>query len=294
MSPASLSRLFEKVAFLWNNGSDGTTSTVRIPPELLDKVVDYLHDDRQALLALSLVSKKTTLTRSRGHLFSTIVFTTDSQFDNFLLLLDRPWTSFTFSVQTLHLKDLFHTTRNYRYRSLSSQSIERVISHLSNVEGVWLTSISWRVIPSHIRDILFHCLQITDLQLDRVEFYGDEEPCEFFSILAPKPNGSISFYDILSDDAMEFSPTPSIFQQPLHIKSLDTNALVRFLGGNLLNSCPRLTVDSLHLRLPSLTSMERNNHIRFISNFIQHVGPSLQRLFVELSLPFYKSGRLYT
>ena len=95
----------------------GRDSSTVLPPELLDQVIDHLHDDKPALLALGLVSKQT-LVRSRGHLFSKLEFTwidntlvtnqeVNRQFNAFLSLLEVPWTTFTFATELLYIDNLF-------------------------------------------------------------------------------------------------------------------------------------------------------------------------------------------
>ncbi len=74
------------------------------PQELLDHIIYFLHDDRQTLIVLSLVSKQTML-RSRHHLFSDLEFTNEDRRSNkFFALLDVPWTTFTHVFQSLCIK----------------------------------------------------------------------------------------------------------------------------------------------------------------------------------------------
>ena len=73
------------------SGNDNNTAIGTFAPELLDQIIDHLHNDRPTLLHLGLISRQT-LIRSRFHLFSELEFNPhnggDRKFDMFLALLD--------------------------------------------------------------------------------------------------------------------------------------------------------------------------------------------------------------
>ena len=76
-----------------------------MPQELLDDIIDFLHDDRQMPLALSFVCKQT-MVKSRHHLFSSLEFINeDRKLNTFFSLLDVPWMAFTDVVKSLCVKD---------------------------------------------------------------------------------------------------------------------------------------------------------------------------------------------
>ena len=76
-----------------------------MPQELLDRIIDFLCDDRQTPLALSFICKQT-MVKSRHHLFSALEFINeDRKLNAFFALLDVPWTAFTDVVKSLCVKD---------------------------------------------------------------------------------------------------------------------------------------------------------------------------------------------
>ncbi|KAF5382136.1 hypothetical protein D9615_004301 [Tricholomella constricta] len=255
-----------------------------MPPELLDQIIDRSRNDRPTLLALGLVSKQT-LARSRHYLFSTVEFDdNDKHFDTFLGLLDAPWTSFTAATVSLHVKDLFHSTRGYTYRP--KRNILRILSSLTHLTTLWVTSTSWRCIPSHIRQFFFQ-LRITDLQFDSVEFY-ESEFVEFFSMLQPS-TAMITAYNLKHEDGDDLSAISSIFQQQFRLKTLDSYSLVllKDVWDPLRFKDLNVTVESFHLRLLDLATSDRETSTAFISRFLTHIGPSLKRLFINISEPHF-------
>lgn len=270
------------VKFL-TSGDDDSSMSARMLPELLDRTIDHLCDDKRTLLALGLVSKQT-LARSRRYLFSTVEFNdNDGHFDAFLTLLDAPWTSFTSAVQSLHVKDLFHVTRGYTYPAKTN--IPRIVANLTHLKTLRVASVSWLCIPPHIRDFFFQ-LNTADLELDSVEFY-ENELVELFSILPPSLE-TLSLYNLQYDDIHDLSGKSSIFQRRFRFKSLDTSSLVllKDVWDPAVTKTLDITVESFHLRLLALMSRERDLYTPFISRFLQRAGPSLHSLFIILSEPF--------
>ena len=260
-----------------------------IPPELLDHIIDHLRDDRITLWTCGLVSKQT-LARSRTHLFSNLEFDDDdSHFDAFLTLLDTPWTSFTSAVKSLHIKDSFHQTGLYEYRH--NKNIPRIVSNLPNLKALWLTSISWAYIPLHIRDFFFK-LNIADFQLDSVLFSLNYDLVNLFCRLQPSLH-SLSMYNLHFGQTHDLSLDLSTFQRPFHFKTFDSISLIPFkdVWDPATTKDPDITVESFHLRLNSLSSVERKLYAPFISRFLHHIGPSLRRLIINISCPFFSSGK---
>ncbi|KDR70102.1 hypothetical protein GALMADRAFT_145126 [Galerina marginata CBS 339.88] len=293
-----------------------------LPPELLDRIIDSLHDDRRALLALSLASKRT-LVRSRAHLFTKLEFKytdtafealvakqkiartryfytkleiddADRHFDDFLALLDAPWTSFALTTQSIHINGLFHRTRRHEYRP--NKNIPLIAANLPNLKTLCLTSILWPCIPRHIADFFFE-LDLAHMQLDSVDFtmHPQNGFVELFRRLQPAIKSvtlyNLQFYD---EEIPDLSKELSIFQLRMQFESLDTCSLLllKDVWDPLRTKHLEVTVDSFHLRLIPMTIRDRELYTPFMSRFLQHVGPSLQRLFVKLSDPYFASEAL--
>ncbi|KAF8804061.1 hypothetical protein BYT27DRAFT_7340372 [Phlegmacium glaucopus] len=288
-------RLFGRIlpTSLDNSGDDNNTPC---PPELLDRIIDHLHNDRLTLLALGLTSTQT-LIRSRLHLFANLEFNHgDKQFDAFLALLDSPWTSFTYAVESLNIKGIFNRLAGDNYKYHPTRNIPRITANLQNLKTLRLTSISWPYIPRHVRDLFFQ-LDITNLHLDSVEFtmYQQNDVLELFMRLQPSIK-SITLYNLQfnDDDIPDLSRDASIFRRQIHLETLDTTSLLLLKdvwdpqGTNDLD----VTVESFHLRLPQMSRLNREAYTPFISRFLQRVGPSLHHLFIKLSDPYFDSHAL--
>jgi len=69
-----------------------TMSTAHLPPELLDHIIDLLHDSRAALRNCCLVSKSW-IPRTRSHLFADIKFNTEGKLESWEEIFPDPSTS---------------------------------------------------------------------------------------------------------------------------------------------------------------------------------------------------------
>ncbi|KAG5651537.1 hypothetical protein H0H81_008299 [Sphagnurus paluster] len=246
--------------------------------ELLDRIIDQLKGDSAALLALGLTSRQT-LPRSRQHLFATVEFDgNDSHFDAFLALVDVPWTSFTTAVGFIHVKDLFwrdSVTRVYKH----TRNAPRILLNLPNINKVWITSVPWFCIPSHIRLLFLHP-KISELQLDRIECH-DNDFVDLFSMIPPSVE-IITAFNMRYMEINDIADKVSIFQRPFRFKTLDSVSLeqFRYVWDSSKLADGDITVDSFHVRL--LYHMYDAN-LPFISKFLRHIGPSIRRLFIEIS-----------
>ena len=286
-----------------------------LPLELLDQIIDHLYDDKPTLLTLGLVSKQT-LVRSRGHLFSKLEFSCHNyfdtlvtkqnffrttklkcndgnrQFDAFLSLLEAPWTTFTFTVEFLHINNLFwHPTTGYRY--CPNRNIPRIAARLPNLKSLWLTSIAWICVPPHIQEFFFQ-LNVADLQLDCIEF-EPTYPNDFVELFSRFQSSvkTLTLYNIVLDDIPDLSKQHSIFHRRFRFKSLDSHSLVFFVDvwdPSVTNDLD-IAVESFHLRLDSLTQRERELYTPFISRFLQCFGQSVHRLFINISGPYLCLGK---
>jgi len=272
------------------SGDDNNTGIGVFAPELLDQIIDHLHNDRPTLLCLGLTSRQT-LIKSRLYLFSQVEFKKDDdrQFDTFLTLLEAPWTSFSNAVESLHVKQLFYP-RGYKH--LPNKNLPRILANLPNLKTLRLTSLIWPYIPPHIHDFFLQT-NIVDLHLDSVEFTtyrpGKIDIVELFTRLQPSIK-SIGLYNLQFDDEPipNLSQYSSTFRRRIHLTTLDTCSLLLLkdvwdpLHANDLD----ITVESFYVRLVPLTRSDRAAYTPFFSRFLRQVGPSLQHIFMKLSDPY--------
>ena len=273
------------------SGDDNNTAIGVFAPELLDQIIDHLHNDRRTLLRLGLTSRQT-LIRSRFHLFSELEFKKDHdgdrQFNMFLALVEAPWTSFTNAVESLHVKELFYR-RGFKY--FPNKNFPRILANLPNLKTLRLTSVYWPFIPPHIREFFLQT-NIVDLQLDSVDFTNRPEKTdivEIFVRLQPSIK-SITLYNLQfhEEPIPNLSQHSSTFRRPIHLTSLDTCSLLLFkdvwdpLHANDLD----ITVESFHVRLVAMTRNDRAAYTPFFSRFLRQVGPSLHHIFIKFCDPY--------
>jgi len=273
------------------SGDDNNTASGVFAPELLDQIIDHLHNDRRTLLRLGLTSRQT-LIRSRFHLFCELEFKKDHdgdrQFSMFLALVEAPWTSFTNAVESLHIKELFYR-RGFKY--LPNRNFPRILANLPNLKTLRLTSVYWPFIPPHIREFFLQT-NIMDLQLDSVDFTNRPDKTDIVEIFVRFHSSikSITLYNLQFYD----EPIPNLtqhsltFRRPIHLTTLDTFSLLIFkdVWDPLHTNDLDITVESFHVRWVPMTWNERTAYLPFISRFLRLVGPSLRHIFIKLSDPY--------
>lgn len=277
-------------------GSSGDDSPFSdIPPEILDHIIDFLHNDRRTLLVLSLVSKQT-LVRSRFYLFSNLKFVNeDRKINAFFALLDVPWTSFAHIVESLRIKEQFNRLGTKERGPFTAKHTSRIIDNLSNLRTLRLTYVPWPYYPFYIGDIFFQ-FNLTDFHLDSVALRTDDTTdfVNFSARLQPSLQ-SISLYNLEYDDAHipDLSANSTVFRRPIHLKKLDTYSLLllKSVWDPLHSSELDITVESFHLRFANMPGEIREAYTPFISRFLKHVGPSLYHLSIKLTEAYCRNGK---
>lgn len=98
-----------------------------------------------ALLSFGLVCGRA-LIKTRHILFSNLEFTKNEDFEQFLKLVDAPWTSFTLAIKEIHLADLFHPhDHDYRdqidYKDRIEPLQRQVTEHIrTSALDIWMES----------------------------------------------------------------------------------------------------------------------------------------------------------
>ncbi|KAF8348902.1 hypothetical protein F5887DRAFT_1071049 [Amanita rubescens] len=256
------------------------------PPEILEELIDRLHSTT-ALLSFGLVCRRA-LIKTRHILFSNLEFTKNEDFEQFLELVDAPWTSITLAVKEICLTDLFHP-HHHEYRCQIGST--RIASNLANVKSLcifvhrlWPIG-GWKVIPRSILDVIFQ-LKIHDLQLDTLGMSTAQDMVMLFRRLPSIK--TLAFQRLRYDDVKysDLSDHLSIFRRPLHFRMLDNDSLA-FLKDVLdpsINPDLNVTVHTFHLRAPDLPTYGACNPLTW--RFLQHVGHSIERLLITFQEPF--------
>lgn len=281
----TLSRIFRFGKTRNHNMVEVDPNRLCLPPEIIDEIIDYLHDDKKALLLLSRVSKRA-LVRSRRYLFHTVhIIEDDRRLEGFLYLVSSPWTSFTFAVKRILLEGLFKP----RYRWRPVRKISRVAANLCNVATVCISSThnrcsSWALIPIDLRKILFQ-MKMQDLRLDSLELYHHGSLKNFLDMFPPSIK-SLSLSNLRFGKILFPSNAASVLR---HVKFtlLDTSSLVLFKGAFdvMVSNQISITVDAFHLRLFA-SSVERDIVV-FKAKILKHVGPSIKHLLIDLGGKYF-------
>jgi len=131
-------------------------SNPRLPAELLDHVVDFLHDTKYALRSCCLVSKLW-IPRTRMHLFADVTFLAETRLESWKETFPDPSTSPAHYTKTLFIDCLLVTVSDAEAGGWI-RSFSRVMHLKMLALGIGCTSASWRSLY-HISQI-FTCHQI--------------------------------------------------------------------------------------------------------------------------------------
>lgn len=263
-----------------------TTTTMIIPVEILDRIIDDLYDDRKALLSLGLVCYQTLL-RSRHHLFSTLdLGDNDIRFGKFLALVDVPWTSFTLAVKRIRLQGLFNSRHSKRLHA--DCDISRISGNLRCVESVWLMPsyawcIGWQCIPTHVLELISR-LHLRDLQLYSINFEGPEHVVDLFSRLQrASAVENLVLYNLRGEETLKGLDDSSLFSRHFRFALLDSCSLQ--LWQHIWE--PLITKKELDVKVETLylrsLSRSEEHQIPSLSKFLSFAGPSIQRLRFDIA-----------
>lgn len=238
--------------------------------ELVDIIIDYLHEDKPSLGACGAVCKSW-LPPSRYHLFSSVRL--DNSLGAFLDLLDSPTTSIPPHVRSLRIK----------YGSHTSDAIPRLARHLLAVRYLYLERICFSELSTEAR---LACLsselfkQVTSLNLDHVIFDSLDQLAELTC--------SYPFLEHLFLSRVNWEHTsPSItykWSLPASLRVLELRHIPNqhtFI--NTLFDYRKHHIETVHLSLIPKAA------IHSTVTFLRNIGVHLHHLRFD---PLYNSGML--
>jgi hypothetical protein len=251
------------------------------PPEILDEIIENSRDDRKALLSLGWIAKRA-LIRSRRYLFSALQFDNDEEdWDHFLDLVDVPWTSFTSSVNHIHIKGLFS---DWDYHD-PSRNAPRIKANLCNLKSVWLTTtpscrIKWHDIPPHFLDLMFQP-SVRDLQFDSVNIRRPDDVIDLFDRLQTSTHPPV-FYGLFCHYPPDSSHDLAVFRRPFRFALLDalTLTMCRNVWDPLMTE--NLDVRAHTFYVGQMANVDALDSVPFVSRFLSHIGPSVERLVINM------------
>jgi hypothetical protein len=241
-----------------------------IPPEIVDQIIDALHDDKKSLAACALVYSKW-LAPSRRHLFRKVALTTEN-IQAFLNLLDSPHS-------TLHkfTKNLAMEEGVYSGEMWFSESISELADKLVRVETLRVHGVSWGELSEEGAGSLIDGFQqVTSLDLDLIALdyltplvklvcsfpLLEQLSCQSIILCAPDEEDNIAAQEYILPAC-----TKSVYLR------LPEERVVDWLNEQP-GVCKMNTVCIL---------FKDQSLIPCVSNYIKTIGKSLQHL--ELSMP---------
>ncbi|KAF9484837.1 hypothetical protein BDN70DRAFT_57620 [Pholiota conissans] len=162
--------------------------SIDLPQETLEEIIDFLYDDRQALLTCSLASRKL-VPVCRYHLFSEVSLESN-RLCRFLELLDVPWSSFANMVSKIIVNGPRQISSPTRTKAAPIQpdyvpdDNSRLRERLSRVSAVRFINLCPGDIPASFWRLLEEMKAIKAIEAHRVAFRC---PNNFFGYLSSLP-----------------------------------------------------------------------------------------------------------
>jgi hypothetical protein len=234
---------------------------VQLPPELIDTILDHLHDDKLALSACSLVRKTWTHT-ARYHLFADVNIESESGCTNLLRLL-RPGSAAIPYIRRLRI--MVNVGCRFWNETLPS------LANFERIQSVSIAYLPWGYMTLHARStFLNHFTTATRLYLHEgiATLTSLAHMIAAFSRLDTLIINNIDL-DLLGWDDVQ--PSLSTLRPPrdlhaLELRRFDASVLLSWLGSS-----------GISLRSVSLRGISTNK----IQPFLDAIGPSLEELWCE-------------
>jgi len=248
-----------------------------LPQELVDMIIDQLHNDRDALSVCALVCRSW-LPTARVHLFGSIALAKRTDFANLIGLLDGS-PVLTGSVHTITIYgDLPFSLGADTYEWLGEAF--KVMSRLEKVKKIRWWAVDWGVVECVLRGCPYTLPQVPELCADGVRFASVENIVSFFRTSTNVT--SLSLHDIHVTD-LEPSNMPSLFTHSrprLRRLSLMNNGTNGPLVDLLLLSQFELDLRSLHMAwTPQLGSLVIKSRFQTL---LGAVASTVQELLVVM------------
>lgn len=254
------------------------------PPEIIDAIVDYLHNDKMALLACSLC--RDFIPSSRYHLFSEIIIQPRTT-DLFILLdlLSSPhghiapyarrlvFDNITKFIYCYGVEDVAHAIRN----------IPRLTSCLPFVKSLRISNTDFEQVPQEITThLVSHLRHFRDLHLNSLHFYRFSEFVDLVSAFSSLETIYIKRLTWTHNGRTVLSLRRASPKLTWHIKAVRR-------GGNLSDLAEWLNA---HEPIPIVRSLYYDagcaKEADFIGRLLQRTAPSLRHL--QVSFPVFSDS----
>lgn len=248
-----------------------------LPQELIDRIIDQLHEDKSALASCALVNKQWVY-RSHYHLFHTITLRADKEYiiDKFLDSIHcqipriRP-----FYLDVRHIRFFQHTSRPFPECEQSTPLSHKLVSRLAFFPNVHALTISVGGPIETTTSSILHSVfgHVTKLALRGLQF-PDISKMTF--LLSGFP--ALEVLDLQVDFVTRYS------EEEQHLQSEYSIPVFASLRSLQLDSWPSKALYpwfSSHQRLPKLTCLALvldDHDPKHIGNLLAKFGPQLEKL----------------
>lgn len=173
----------------------------RLPQELVDMVLDELHNDKYSLCAGSLVSRSW-LRAAQTHLFASITLTKSTDFTGLNALLEESPRLADFVLTVTFYGDLPFSLGADAYEWL--EDAFKIVSKLKNIRKINWWAFDWGVVETLFKDRMCTFPPVSELCADGVRFASVENLVLFFRT---------------------FSTVTSLTLRDIHVTGLDLSAM---------------------------------------------------------------------
>ncbi|KAF8970481.1 hypothetical protein BDZ97DRAFT_1914763 [Flammula alnicola] len=273
--------------------------SIDLPQETLEEIIDFLFEDREALLACSLASRKL-VPVCRFHLFSEVTLESN-RVCRFLELLDVPWSSFANTVSRIvitgprQLKPLSRAQAAAMRPEYVPEDNSRLRERLAGVTSVRFINLCPGDIPVSFWRLLEEMKAIKAIEAHRVAFrcptnffgYLSSLPLlESLSITRPAMTLDSRWEQHLGDDHLTSRPPGNLFRVPLldirRLSDMPGHPSMGILAGLavlgwLLDKNPMPSVHSLRFNLDCDQKMTT-----LLRSYFDNNGSTIKKLWITL------------
>lgn len=278
-TPLSWAELFGKDASHAGD-SDATSERMilgihELPQEILDAIIDFLQEDRKALISCTLILRQWVY-RARYHLFSTLYVKhppRPSLKTLFIFIRDAP-DSVNHNIRTLNL--------SCRNKAIALRDLAAALRSLPTLHLLRLEKIHWmRNLDGTLVGGTPSVCTFSTLCLNRAEYFGRD----LKELLLLCPPGSHLFLE-QSLWLKRQSPVPHVPDET--VRALSEVQLHTLTMGTLEGNKFDIVLNALRPThaLATLTHLEFNflyrRDVSDVNRFLVHVGPQLEHLALDL------------
>lgn len=266
-----------QIQFIFRSSSNNLISTSipksKIPLEIAERIIDYCHNDKNALANCALVCTAW-IRPARYHLINAIKLRRGFV-DKFLLALTSPGSRLGTSIRSLDISNIPATIPSYQL----NEAIPLLADHLPAVKTLSLAGLDWRILDIQVQACFVHAFPRL-VRLDIIQ-------CRFQAL------GQLVEYVTSFPDLDSLRVNKSQWDNRLIPTQLPKLFLPRLKSLLLYPADPRI-IDLLDCRDLEMISLDdvTKEHIPAVRDLLHRVGPALRELRIRFTDNIYVKGAL--